>query len=127
MNDWKEQAVCRDAPLAGFWPEEGTEGRWSEHGWASLCGGCPVQAHCLAYALEDGIREGIYAGMNGPQRSTWLSRVASQLHMGRAAAIELLRATGEMPALRVPQTAEEMARRKRDLRRQARRAREALA
>jgi WhiB family transcriptional regulator, redox-sensing transcriptional regulator len=34
----------------------------------SICGGCPVQDACLAYALDSGQDDGVWGGLDGPER-----------------------------------------------------------
>jgi WhiB family redox-sensing transcriptional regulator len=35
----------------------------------AVCASCPVQAHCLDYALENSIKYGIWGGLNEEERA----------------------------------------------------------
>lgn len=61
---WRDQAACRDADLAVFFPEPHT-GRTEQYVYAeavTVCRRCPVRDDCLAYALEAGEVNGVWGG-----------------------------------------------------------------
>lgn len=62
---WQEQAACRDVnPDVFFSPdtERGLRKYAREMLAKSLCGTCPVQAECRAYALAAGETYGVWGG-----------------------------------------------------------------
>lgn len=62
MNDWTEQAACRDMPKTVFFPRPGQ--RIDEA--RNACARCPVRTECLAEANEHEInRRGLVFGYRG--------------------------------------------------------------
>jgi WhiB family redox-sensing transcriptional regulator len=62
--DWMALAACRDASPAIFFPPPSRTAAPAKR----VCAGCPVQAECLEYALENGERFGIWGGMSERER-----------------------------------------------------------
>lgn len=68
---WQLQAACKDVArdlgsISIFW---GNSTKWRPY-----CASCPVAWTCLQYAVEGDEREGVYGGMGGEARRTFLSR-----------------------------------------------------
>ena len=62
-REWVENAKCKDYETAWFFPDS-REG----HGRKLFCNDCPVQEHCLAYALAMPGTEGIWGGTSERER-----------------------------------------------------------
>ena len=68
-REWRELAACAGREDNLFFPVN--EGERSLVGAAkAVCEGCPVQAECLAYAIETGQNEGIWGGLTSTERRT---------------------------------------------------------
>ena len=63
-RDWREDALCPQTDPDAFFPDKGGSSRPAKQ----ICGRCSVSSSCLAYALEHGIREGIWGGMSPSER-----------------------------------------------------------
>lgn len=61
---WTEQALCAQVDAELFFPETGLTSRTAR----SVCRRCDVRTDCLAYAIDNGIREGVWGGMSERQR-----------------------------------------------------------
>ena len=69
---WEAQARCRSQdPEMFFAPGVRTERKAK-----AICGRCPVQGECLAFALESRTEFGIWGGLNGKERRRLLGRFA---------------------------------------------------
>ncbi|MFE9934285.1 WhiB family transcriptional regulator [Streptomyces sp. NPDC005533] len=70
-EQWGTRAVCRAAadPDGLF-----VDGAARNLAAKVMCAGCPVRTECLAYALDDRIRYGIWGGMTGKERRALLRR-----------------------------------------------------
>lgn len=67
---WRDDAACRDYPSAWWFVEEGKRGDDRKYLDARpICRRCNVQAECLAYALEQDIRHGMWGGLSVRQRA----------------------------------------------------------
>jgi len=66
-GDWRHAAACREKdPEALF-------GRGSHQREArAVCRGCPVRTECLAHALDNRIRFGVWGGMTERERRALL-------------------------------------------------------
>ncbi|MFF8918957.1 WhiB family transcriptional regulator [Streptomyces sp. NPDC015032] len=51
-----------------------------------LCGWCPVRRDCLNYALENGLKEGIWGGLTEAERGPWHDGLAQRLDYQRVTA-----------------------------------------
>lgn len=69
---WMEQSRCLDADPDAFFPEKGGSTREAKR----ICSACDVREECLAYALENEERFGIWGGLSERERRR-LKRVAS--------------------------------------------------
>lgn len=61
---WQEQALCAQTDPEAFFPEKGGSTRDAK----KVCQNCEVRAECLAYALENDERFGIWGGMSERER-----------------------------------------------------------
>lgn len=61
-SSWREAAECRGHSITSFFVESKKE-RYSGLGWEPLCGRCPVRADCLAHALVEDERWGVWGGL----------------------------------------------------------------
>jgi WhiB family transcriptional regulator, redox-sensing transcriptional regulator len=64
---WRRWAACRKVPTAVFFPA-GNFARWDEKQAKTVCATCPVQADCLAFALENDEAFGVWGGLNERER-----------------------------------------------------------
>jgi WhiB family transcriptional regulator, redox-sensing transcriptional regulator len=69
---WQELGRCRDLDPELFYPpieHESPRQRHSRETAAkAVCGGCPVRAECLDWALASGERFGVWGGMSERER-----------------------------------------------------------
>ncbi|MDQ1247060.1 MAG: WhiB family transcriptional regulator, redox-sensing transcriptional regulator [Actinomycetota bacterium] len=63
-RDWREDALCPQTDPDAFFPDKGGSSRPAKQ----ICGRCSVRSACLSYALENGIREGIWGGLSPSER-----------------------------------------------------------
>lgn len=70
-DEWKRNAPCRSAPAEWFYVEDGGD-ESALRGWA-ICGPCPVKEQCLATALRDQERFGLFGDMSAQQREILLA------------------------------------------------------
>lgn len=74
-DGWRDHAACRDMDTDDFYPERGNRAEAIQ----AICRTCPVQATCLADALEWERSIGLYAvhgirgGLTAPQRRRIIS------------------------------------------------------
>lgn len=75
--DWRDQAACRGHQQPDLW--FASSKRHLEAADAAeakrICGLCPVRRDCLAFALDQGIVEGIYGGFDEDDRKGLRRRV----------------------------------------------------
>jgi WhiB family transcriptional regulator, redox-sensing transcriptional regulator len=73
-QDWRRDGLCAEPEYARsveFFPERGQPAEPAK----AVCARCTVSAECLAYALEEGIREGVWGGTTGnDRRRIWSAR-----------------------------------------------------
>ncbi len=62
--DWRHDALCRGMDPDLFFPERGEPTRQAKE----VCAACPVREVCLAYALDNGERHGLWGGASELQR-----------------------------------------------------------
>ena len=67
---WMEQAICRGAAPAEFFPSDGSGVEAAQR----VCTHCPVQSECLEYALENRIEHGVWGGASERERRRILKR-----------------------------------------------------
>jgi WhiB family redox-sensing transcriptional regulator len=66
---WHNEAACRDADPELFFPDGDIRSVRAQVGTAKLiCGGCPVSATCLCWALTSGQQAGIWGGLTEGER-----------------------------------------------------------
>jgi WhiB family redox-sensing transcriptional regulator len=61
---WRDRAACRDADVELFFPDKGGSTRAAK----AICAGCPVTDECLAWALANQERWGVYGGKSERER-----------------------------------------------------------
>ncbi len=69
---WAGYAACRDADADWFFPGPDGDARMA----VRICRGCPVRDECLEWALDAGIRYGIWGGMTERERRRLARRSA---------------------------------------------------
>lgn len=62
--DWQDDALCAETDLEAFFPEKGGSTRAAK----GICGACDVTSECLAYALANDERFGIWGGLSERER-----------------------------------------------------------
>lgn len=62
---WMDSAPCASADPEAFFPAHGESSTTARR----VCAGCPLQLPCLRYAIDNNIREGIWGGLTGIQRT----------------------------------------------------------
>jgi WhiB family redox-sensing transcriptional regulator len=68
MN-WREDAACGDADPDLFFPIGATGNALRQIDEAKrICRFCPVQIQCLAWALENGVTDGVWGGATEDER-----------------------------------------------------------
>jgi WhiB family transcriptional regulator, redox-sensing transcriptional regulator len=66
---WRDKAACHDADPELFFPIGTTGPGLVQIGEAKrICRACPAQAPCLAWALENGVADGIWGGTTHDER-----------------------------------------------------------
>lgn len=75
---WDERADCRGWPLQIFFGPDGErravrEAR--EEIAKGVCGGCPVRAECLEWAVRAGMRYGVFGGTGEAERGEMITRL----------------------------------------------------
>ena len=80
-TDWREDAACRDADPDLFFPigTIGTALRQIEEA-KRICRTCPARIQCLAWALDNGVGEGVWGGTTPDERRVIRSLPASRAH-----------------------------------------------
>lgn len=68
--DWQEHALCAQTFPDAFFPEKGGSTREAKQ----VCLACEVKAQCLAYALENQERFGVWGGLSERERRRLQSR-----------------------------------------------------
>lgn len=69
---WRDDAACTEVDPDLFFPDQGGSTQQVKR----LCGGCPVAAECLAFALEERIQFGIWGGLSTEERKRILRGAA---------------------------------------------------
>ena len=75
-EDWALDALCAQTDPDLFFPEKGGEIRKAKR----VCNACPVTAECLAYALANDERYGVWGGTGAVERR----RLTTDLEAGAA-------------------------------------------
>ncbi|MCX5046683.1 WhiB family transcriptional regulator [Aldersonia sp. NBC_00410] len=63
-EEWVDHAICPQTDPDAFFPEKGGSTREAK----AICRLCPVREACLAYALDNGVRHGIWGGLSERER-----------------------------------------------------------
>ena len=66
LPTWRDAAACLSADPDLFFPPQGGATNGAEA--KQICGGCPVQAECLDYAVTTAQKYGIWGGTNERER-----------------------------------------------------------
>jgi WhiB family redox-sensing transcriptional regulator len=64
VPEWMGDGLCAQVDPERFFPEKGGSTREAKR----ICGSCPVREKCLAYAVENGERFGIWGGASERER-----------------------------------------------------------
>jgi WhiB family redox-sensing transcriptional regulator len=67
LSDWRNGAACAEIDGDLWFPEKGEAYKASNA--VKVCNSCPVKKQCLAYAVNNGIRDGIFGGKSAEQRA----------------------------------------------------------
>jgi hypothetical protein len=62
-----DSGSCSQSDPEAFHPEQGSGAFNAKR----MCGGCPVRATCLEYALTTDERYGVWGGMSERERTAW--------------------------------------------------------
>jgi WhiB family redox-sensing transcriptional regulator len=68
---WQDRAACRGMDTGLFFGRDGEpyrEREVRETKAKAVCGACPVRKECLADALRNSLRHGIWGGLNYEER-----------------------------------------------------------
>lgn len=66
---WTARAACRDHDPELFFPVGGgMHAQWQARQAKDICHGCPVEAVCLAWALDTGQAHGVFGGTTEEER-----------------------------------------------------------
>lgn len=65
---WMDDASCRQASAALFFPQQGRSGVGQMRRAKAVCSRCPVLAQCLEWAVADPSLHGILGGMSERER-----------------------------------------------------------
>ena len=67
--NWRDHAACRNTDPELFFPIGTTGPALRQIGEAKrICRACPVRAQCLAWALDNGITDGVWGGTTEDER-----------------------------------------------------------
>jgi len=70
-TQWRDFAACRDADADLFFPVGPMGPGLRQIDQAKrICRACPVQAACLAWAIDHGITSGVWGGTTEDERRT---------------------------------------------------------
>jgi len=64
QTDWMRAGLCAQTDPEVFYPAVGENATDAK----TVCAACPVRAECLAYALEQGERHGVWGGYSERDR-----------------------------------------------------------
>ncbi len=71
---WREQSLCAQIGDRPFFPEKGESAAEAK----AICAKCDVREQCLAYALENNERFGIWGGKSERERRAIISGMAER-------------------------------------------------
>lgn len=75
-QDWRDEAVCAQTDPELWFPEKGGSATQAK----GVCGGCPVRAECLQWALANGETDGIWGGLTPGQRKKLMPKRENRRH-----------------------------------------------
>lgn len=79
MENWRENAVCRDEDPDLFFPIGSTGPALVQTEDAkAVCRGCPVREPCLRWAMENGQDSGVWGGLGEDERRALKRRTRRQ-------------------------------------------------
>ena len=61
---WMRRSACRDRDPGMFFPADERSTQEAK----SVCRECPVRDHCLAYAVDNRITDGVWGGLSELER-----------------------------------------------------------
>lgn len=64
LGIWRRDAACADHEPEMWFPGRGQDARPAR----AICGECLVSADCLAYAMDNAIKHGMWGGLSERQR-----------------------------------------------------------
>lgn len=70
---WRLYSACTDADPELFFIERGSPRQMIDDARA-VCAACPVKAQCLAWAIQEGARDGIWGGLTPRERGAYARR-----------------------------------------------------
>ena len=77
-NEWWKSAVCAGVDPDVWFPERGEAGTDAK----MICAICPVRRDCLNDAIQNGMTEGIWGGMNPTERhEVAMGRASSEMQV----------------------------------------------
>ena len=81
-TDWFDDAACRDADTAVFFPTSDAHAAEAQ----AICAACPVREECLEYALETRPADGVWGGLTSIERHRVIRRRQKAARKARTAA-----------------------------------------
>jgi WhiB family redox-sensing transcriptional regulator len=81
LEDWAEWAECKDTHVDLFFPADQGPDQYAKE----ICRQCPVEADCLAYALNLPEEHGLWGGLSARERKPLV------IHGPRTLALRLVR------------------------------------
>lgn len=91
---WRDEAACRDADYALFFPPRGVSAEPAR----KICAGCPVRQPCLDFANHLVIEHGIWGGLTDKERRPLRSGQVAAVQRERDAEIREVLAGGRSKA-----------------------------
>lgn len=76
--DWQADAACREHPEVNFFPERGESTAPAK----AICSTCLVADECHQYAIDNGIKDGIWGGGSGRERRTERREASAIVRIG---------------------------------------------
>jgi WhiB family redox-sensing transcriptional regulator len=71
-GDWRRRAACLGGDPNLFFPISDAEaGRAQAAHARRICQGCPVRTVCLEWAVDVGVTDGIWGGLDHRERRAW--------------------------------------------------------
>lgn len=67
-RDWTREAACIGADYHVFFAEKSGQAAIQVAAAKAICARCPVRPECLAYALKNRIRHGVWGGTSEGER-----------------------------------------------------------